>query len=760
MFCQLEMIRSCLPQNVRRILQELPASLDETYARMLRELMKVNPDQVYRLLQFLTVATRPVSVVELAEILALDFSETEDGIPVLKKDLRWDHEQQNILATCSSLIIVVDSDDELGRNTRVVRFAHFSVKEFLTSERLANIKEDISRFHIRLEPAHTIAAQSCLAILLQSDHDDRAESTSALYKYAAQHWVDHAHFGNVSLHIEYGMRRLFDPAKPYFTAWLNSYDPDIEWTVFLRDDSDSFPSWPQHSKFTSLGEDDAPICLYYAALCGFRNLTEYLIIKYPQHVDATVGLNKSPLAAALCNKHIQVAELLYLHGAVLPINCNGRTLLHAASADGLAGIAQWLLDIGEDANAQADSRRTPLYFAVINGHLELVRILLDRGADVNTATTENNTPLHKASSGGHINVARLLLEHGADVHARDESQSTPLHNAPNAETVQLLIKHGADIEARDESQLTPLHVASSRANAENVQLLIENGADVHARDESQLTPLHYAQNAGTMQLLIEHGADVHVRDGSQSTPLHHMQNFETMQLLTEHGADVQARDESQATPLHIASSRVNAETVQLLIDHGADVNARDESQWTPLHRVLSRKRDIISRLAIDHGENSTAKTIQVLIENGADVNARDKSQSTPLHLASSSWDVNITKLLIKHGADVHAENQDQSTPLHIASSSSFSMNMGTTVRVLIEHGARVNAYDQNHRTPLHRVSSCWDPNSDSLRLLLENGADVDAEDNKGLTAFQIASSQEDRHDKITRLLFDHSVSMI
>ena len=100
----------------------------------------------------------------------------------------------------------------------------------------------------------------------------------------------------------------------------------------------------QRSKFTSLGEDDAPLCLYYAALCGFRDLTRYLITKYPQHVDATVGLNKSPLAAALRNRHIQVAELLHQHGAVLPIGYKGRTLLHAASADGLVDVAQWLLE--------------------------------------------------------------------------------------------------------------------------------------------------------------------------------------------------------------------------------------------------------------------------------------------------------------------------------------------------------------------------------------------------------------------------------
>ncbi|KAI9436025.1 hypothetical protein H4582DRAFT_2130264 [Lactarius indigo] len=125
-FCQLEVLRNCLPQNVQRILRELPNSLDETYERILREIGKVNPDQAYRLLQCLAVATRPLRVDELAEVLALDFDGAKGGIPVLNSDWRWDDEQQGVLSTCSSLIIIVDDESS---KTRVVQFAHFSVKE-------------------------------------------------------------------------------------------------------------------------------------------------------------------------------------------------------------------------------------------------------------------------------------------------------------------------------------------------------------------------------------------------------------------------------------------------------------------------------------------------------------------------------------------------------------------------------------------------------------------------------------------------------
>ncbi|KAH9036079.1 hypothetical protein EDB84DRAFT_1437750 [Lactarius hengduanensis] len=193
-FCQLEVLRNCLPQNVQRVLRELPNTLDETYERMLREIGKVNPDQAYRLLQCLTVATRPLRVDELAEVLALDFDSTEGGIPVLNPAWRWDDEQQGVLSTCSSLIVVVG---DKSSKTRVVQFAHFSVKEFLTSDRLAKLAADISQFHIRPEPAHTVIAQACLAILLRSNCD-MAESGSPLSHYAAQHWVDHAQFESVS----------------------------------------------------------------------------------------------------------------------------------------------------------------------------------------------------------------------------------------------------------------------------------------------------------------------------------------------------------------------------------------------------------------------------------------------------------------------------------------------------------------------------------------------------------------------------------
>ena len=107
MFCQLETLRHCIPQNVRRTLDELPESLDKTYERVMMEIKRTNQAHAYRILQCLTVAVRPLSVAELAELLAFDIDAAKGGTPKLNPDWRWQDHEHAVLSTCSSLITVV-----------------------------------------------------------------------------------------------------------------------------------------------------------------------------------------------------------------------------------------------------------------------------------------------------------------------------------------------------------------------------------------------------------------------------------------------------------------------------------------------------------------------------------------------------------------------------------------------------------------------------------------------------------------------------
>jgi len=231
-YCQLETLRHCLPPSVRRTLDELLESLDGTYERVLREIKKPNRDHALRLLECLVVAIRPLRVEELAEVLAVDFKDAE-GMLKLNASWRWEDQEQALLLSCSSLISIVDGagddDDDIDLDSRAVQFSHFSVKEFLTSPRLATPNRDVSCYHIDLERAHTITAQACLGILLQSD--DRFEHTSAggsspLVGYAAEYWVSHAQFKNVSSNVRQAMEKIFDQEKPYFAAWIELHDID------------------------------------------------------------------------------------------------------------------------------------------------------------------------------------------------------------------------------------------------------------------------------------------------------------------------------------------------------------------------------------------------------------------------------------------------------------------------------------------------------------------------------------------------------
>jgi len=142
------------------MLDKLPETLDDTYERVLRDIKRANQDHALHLLQCLTVAIRPLRVEELAEVLAVDFDVLEGGNPKLNLSWRLEDQEQAVLSVCSSLIAIVNDN-----GSQFVQFSHFSVKEFLTSERLAQTGNDLSRYHIYLEPAHTILAQSCLATL-------------------------------------------------------------------------------------------------------------------------------------------------------------------------------------------------------------------------------------------------------------------------------------------------------------------------------------------------------------------------------------------------------------------------------------------------------------------------------------------------------------------------------------------------------------------------------------------------------------------
>ena len=456
-FCQLETLRQCLPQSVRRTLNELPKSLDETYERVMMEIKEANQVHAYRMLQCLAVAVRPLSVAELAELLAFDFDAGNDGIPKLNSDWRWDDHEEAVLSTCSSLITIVP-----GPESPLVQFSHFSVKEFLMSDRLATSPRDISQYHIPREDAHTVLVLACLGVLLRDPDVKNGANGGPLARYAAEHWVTHAQVENVASRVRDGMRYLFDPDKPYFEAWVRLYDVD------------------RHKGALSDLEPGARP-LYYAALCGFHEPVEHLTLKYPQYANARGGHLGTALHSASFAGHLQIVRLLLRHGVAVDVRgIAGRPPLECASRSGHHDVAQCLLDNGADVDSQDDHHQTPLHGAAFYGRADVVRLLLEHNADVLSKTVYGWTPLHCEirwihSKGDYPQVVRLLLEHGADANARDDRNMTLLHLVSTCgsdlEVVRILLEHGADVDAEDEMGRTPLQLAVEMGAPEIVRLL-------------------------------------------------------------------------------------------------------------------------------------------------------------------------------------------------------------------------------------------------------------------------------------------------
>ena len=714
------------------MLDHLPESLDDTYLHVLRQIPQANKEHAHRMLQCIFVAVRPLRVEELAEVLAFEFDEAQEGIPKYHATWQLDDQTQAVLSTCSSLVTIVDGgwDWDLYRRRQVVQFSHFSVKEFLMSNRLG----DFSGYHIHPLSAHTIFTQACLGVLIHLDvnGNKKSEQSLPLATYAARYMVEHAQFEGVAPRVKNGLETLFDPDEPHFSAWLRIYD--------MEDPGGWYTTKPNP--------------LYYAVLCGFYDLVEHLAIKHSQIVNATSGRYKFPLLAALEKDHIGIMELLLKHGADVNARDSetGPTILLkvlSRSQHNLASIVILLLKYGADVNARTTGFRSPLLLAEYRGELKVAQMLLEHKPDVNFQDYDGKTPLHillecrTNNEDEALNHAPLLFERGAEVNRRDKHNQTPLLLALGRDwfkLMRILLERGADTNAQNYNGKTPLHILlECQTNNEeealnSARLLFERGANVNRRDNDNETPLHLAMRRAWFkfaQILLEHGADATAEDYNGKTSLHILSESKTKDegnainhvfSLLKFGVDVNSRDKGDDTPLHLAIRRAWFMFAQVLLERGADATAENNKGKTPLH-MLPESRTNDECNALNHA--------LLLMEFGVDVNRRDRDDETPLHLAIRRAWFELARILLEHGADAAAQNNKGKTPLHILSESRIN-DEGNTIDhalLLLKLGVDVNKRDKDNETPLH-MAVRWDQFK-LTEILLEHGADVLVENKDG-----------------------------
>jgi len=594
--CQLDALRRCFPSGIRHALNELPKSLDETYDRILLGIAEERQEYAQRLFRCLAESIRPLCVEELAEVLAIRFDAGE--VPNYNVNWRLQNAEEAVLSACSSLITIVDAD-----TSRIVQFSHFSVKEYLTSGRLANAEKHISQYHIVPHSAHTTLAQASLSVLLALDDqiDKERMKDFPLAVYAAHYWVDHAQFEDVCSRIKVAMEQLFDPAEPHFSAWVWIYDIDHRFREMMFD---ARPTRPEA----------AP--LYYATLCGFRDLVEHLIVTYPRDIHAMGGVHVTALHTAIVKGNIEIMKLLLDHGAdVAVLGCEDFTPLREASRRGRLDMMILLLERHADVNTQDMYGWTPLTAASVEGDLEVVQVLLHHGAAVDFCDSDGWAALNSASRHGHLDITRLLLQNGAGVDSRTNGGWTPLATASrrgHLDVVRLLLQHGAGVDTRNNDGWTPLAIAAQDGHLDVIRLLLQHGSGVDVRNNDGWTPLAIASQDG---------------------------HLDVIRLLLQSGAGMGSLTNRGNTPLAIASRDGHLDVIRLLLQHGSGVDTRNNDGWTPL-AIASRDGHL--------------DVIRLLLQNDASVDSRSNHGWTPLAIASERGHVDIARLFLQGGAAVNA----------------------------------------------------------------------------------------------------------
>jgi len=611
-------------------------------------------------------------------VFAINFDEELSGIPKFEPSWRGPNAETAVLSACSALVAIVDSQ----QNRKIAQFSHFSVKEYLASDRIAKA-EHVSHFHILPKPAHTLLAKACLSVLIQLDYSiDEAKITNfPLARYAAYYWAWHARFEEVSSYIQDGMDLLFDKDKPHFSAWV--------WV----DNIDEYTP----NRRTTRPEQLEPIPLYYAALCGFRGLVERLLGAHPQDLNAVGGIWGTPLNAALAKGHLDIALLLLDRDADGENRGKrGQTGLYIASSNGYASVVRTLIDRGADMDAICEDfdelgnfvERTPLQVAIYQGRRDIASLLLERCADKENMNSLDQTALFIASSRGYADLVQSLIDRGADLNAMcqdwtdygDAVTWTPLHVAiyNRHRDVALLLLEGG--EPWSSLGQTALYMASSRGYVDVVRSLIDRGADLNVKCEDSMD-------------FIDHFKTV------KWTPLHaaiYKEHRDITLLLLESGADTEIRSDWDETALYMASSRGCADIVRQLISHGADLNAEckdcqwnewdEDVRWTPLHVASC---------------DATPPVPRMLLECGANPNAPDNLGRTALHMASSYGEITDVESLLEYDAKMDVRDEDGWTPLHNAA---CCLNLQVVV-VLLNRGADPHALTNNGETPIQLANA-------------------------------------------------------
>lgn len=697
---------------MRKKLKSLPKDLEGTYARILTEIHEDYREDALTALKWLTFSGRPLVLDELLEALLLSPSRKPAYNP--ENRLSDPHDIMQILPG------LVSTSTNTKSSKEEIRLAHFSVKEYLMSEKIR--REPTSYFGIDLVAANQFLTEACLAYILHyittKERTDSAEDLSLfpLLYYSCRYWYAHMKAtmdegqllsdSRTSTNLLSMQLLQSDSAR---RSWLMVHRPDM-----IK--KKPFPSCVHSHEFGS--------ALYYTAYLGFTNAVKGLIdheqpCNRAQLVNSLGGCYGLPLCAAAAIGHVDICRSLIQHGADIEKEGAGYKHRGTGTALGLAArfgrdtAVKLLLENGANVEGNSSFYHGPaICAAAYNGHEHIVRLLLENGANVNGQGSDGKTSLHSAARGGHLGVVKVLLEHNADIEARNKYKETPLIRAAindQAEMVGFLIEHNANVEAEDQEGFTALHRTVRHGRSAAFAMLLEKGARLETRGGNGNTLLHSAvteDSIDMLRILLDLGVDIESQDRRGWTPLLEAASYgkeSTLLILINKGANLQSTDKDGQTPLHRAARMGNVSAMRTLISRGADLEAEDEYNNTPLHLAVMAGRENAVRLLLSlrvniEAPDSSGQTplfaafyarersenlVRLLLDNGASIEARTTGPPaafegcTVLHRAAIAFDSKLVRMILDKGVDVNATNARGLTPLGLAKALGFQSTDAT-----------------------------------------------------------------------------------
>jgi ankyrin repeat protein len=718
--CQLDTLGKCRNRAMlRKALATLPPTLDKTYDRILCSIAEEDAVYATRVLLWLAFSDRPLTVEEVAEVVAIDVARDPafDREEVLEEPLE-------ALDICSSLVTTVtdNGDGRLQTPRQIAVLAHYSVKEYLVSDRIQ--RGQAARYSIQAALCHSMIAKACLGYLGQfQEPESLSEDTLVeckLARYSAEFWVSHVQkAGDEVAEVSRAAIHLLSKNNSAFLNWLRIYDPERPW------------SEPDLGR--RLEETLAP--LYYAALFGLQEVVS-LLIDDSADVNAQGGCYGNALQAASWEGHEAVVRLLLDKNA--DANAQGGlygNALQAASAKGYEQIAKLLLSAHAAVNMQGGYYSNALHAALSGTHETTVRMLLERGANVGLDVRLKGAMHHALNNASCTpSLVRVLQQYGTPLDTADVDNMTPLHYCVKFghETIaRQLIDAGVSIDLRVHRQAWPSEVRKSTSGKE--QLLLPALGSV----ATGLTPLHFAALTGNLTMttfFLEHGADPNALSDYGETPLHltlrttlfgskYQDDWTDSYLRAEYLWDFLdfEEDDVDAVLTEISLKREGVLDA-LLSDPGISLTATDYKGESPLH-------------CIRYGKPESATLVQNLILRGADPLNRNSSQQSPLHFASRAGDHASVRILLLSGAKVALTDEHGLNALHYAAQSG---NHETTIAILETEEARavnlVALKDKCGQNVLHYMLSKHSiKRVEMVQFLLDQGADGSELDNYGIS---------------------------